>query len=264
MIMQTKIEPNQIWLKEQFSIPGNTIARIARRAGVNEKTIRRKIAKYGIRSRPKAETMWLNQAVHREISDSAVEILDGSLLGDGNLYSARGWSAIYQQTSSQFAFLRFVKVALIQNGIRCRKIAKTQTGFIFGSYSHTALLEHRNRWYKNGIKIVPPGLILTPKMCLFMYLGDGCFCPSNNGFRPYVRIALDNFTINEIDDLNYQLRDFKPWINKYSHGQEGRGYRISLDTSFLEWIGGCPEELIPVYGHKFGLHQRMKWSGKPS
>jgi hypothetical protein len=249
-----KLYSNKTWLESQFKTPGTTISIIAKRADCNEKTIRRWQKKLNVSSRPIAENAWLRQARHDVLSNTANEIIEGHLLGDGNLHARSAWSARYQQSSSEYDFLKWTKSLLLFNKIECNKIhvnkSKKSNGWILHTYSYTGLKAIHDKWYINGSKKVPLDIKLTPLMCLLWYLDDGGLTDYSGNYKPRVRIATDAFTIDEVNYLASLLSDFNPVLNKGSN-MPNRGYRLVLSLDFLDWIGPCPVELIPFYGRKW-------------
>lgn len=52
--------------------------------------------------------------------------------------------------------------------------------------------------------------------------------------------------------MKKQLIDFKPRLYyQCKDMQEGYGYRLALNSTFLNWIGNCPKEIERIYGYKW-------------
>src|SRR6476659_1841520 len=111
------------WLAAQFAEPRVTVAVVASRAGCDEKTVRRWLARYGLATRAMSESASLRQADQRLLPPRTIEVIEGELLGDGNLVapsrcaSAVRHAARYQHNSKYRAYLDWLATQLI--GVTC-------------------------------------------------------------------------------------------------------------------------------------------------
>lgn len=234
---------------------------VARMAGCNEKTVRRWLQRHGLKTRSMSENAWFRQAAHGVLTETATEIIQGELLGDGYLGRRSAWSSRYQHNSQYREYLVWLSCLLEAEGLRfCHVIPtfnQTKTSKISGwhisSKSYTALSEIHGKWYEEGVKIVPSDLKLTPRMALHWYLGDGCLLvpPSRKPQSYRVRLSTDCFRLYEVHALAEQLKEFSPSITRYQSVNESRGYRLTLKSEFLQWIGSCPKEIESIYGYKW-------------
>jgi hypothetical protein len=151
-------------------------------------------------------------------------IIDGLLLGDGNLRSDSKISAIYQMNASdphgdfaelaarlfgQFGFTG--KSNRMPGGPRISRgkafTAKPHT--YFRTHAQVELLHHHKRWYHDGIKILPTDIDLAEPITLALwYMGDGNFQwvkgkAYNHG--PVARLHTNSFSEGEVDFLQAQL-----------------------------------------------------------
>jgi hypothetical protein len=244
------------WLTAQFSIPGTRIEDVAIRAGCNEKTIRRWQKRLNISSRSMAEQAWLRQAVHGSLTPTAREIIEGSLLGDGNLTSRSKWSAFFQQNSSNRFFLDYVKQQLEEAGVICCALTPTKIGALLKSRAHSSLISLYREWYASGRKSVPPTLRITKRVALLWYLGDGTFCYDSRGYVSRCSLATHSFTLEEVTLLVKKLERFGARVNRKRRLDGGWYFYIRLSTDFLSWIGPCP---VTGYEHKWDGQRRL-WS----
>lgn len=245
---------DKAWMEQMLAIPGTTIKTMAEAAGCDPKTITRWLKRHGLKTRPMTESAWLRQAKHTEISAQALTILEGELMGDGNLQARSERSARYQHNSKHYEYLVWLS-GLLEEGGLTGSVIKGLLWF-YHTHSYTALRPVYDRWYQNGVKVVPQDLKLTPQMALHWYLGDGYLIIDKRCNNPItgVRLSTDCFTLAEVAFLAEQLAQFKPYINRYQKTHEERGYRLILHKSFLEWIGPCPQPIEAIYGYK--------WTGK--
>lgn len=257
------MKPTSEVLEKAFDIPGTTIKDVSKVFNVNEKTIRRWLKSYNLSCRPISENASLRQAVSSEIDDEGLEILYGELLGDGCITTRYVLSARYTHTSKHEKYLMWLRYKLSNSGIvfseksifdatnlKPNENGKIYKHYILASKTQFQLKRVRDLFYPNGIKIVPNGLKLTPKMCLHWYLGD--VHKPKRAKRVYLYPYY--FHIKSVEYLKLQLEYHKPKIHylaKIMGNNENYGHGISLDYSFLEYIGGCPEEIRDVYGYKF-------------
>lgn len=186
-----------------------------------------------------------------DISDEALEILDGELLGDGSV-SHTQTNACFSHTMANLNYakllydkLKTVGLPLLalepvpaRNGGKPQLRTRTSCNISFTTLRH--------RWYPDGKKIVPPDLRLTKTMCLHWYLGDGYIEQGT------VKLSTCGFTEIEVIRLAAMLTDlgFKSSRNRRSGGHFV--VRMSKEASprFLQWIGSCPAE---GYEHKWNL-----------
>ena len=209
-------------------------------------TVRRNLKEYGISSHQPKD--WL---IHPEIvlTTRQKEIINGALLGDGCLTKPKhGENCIFCYLSKskqhvEFVCNDFIKYS-IQNGIVYSSFFDERTNTIYNSYkfrtqANIAFSKIYEKWYNNGVKIIPKDLILTPLTCLIWYIGDGCL--SNLKRSQEIILATNCFSKDEQEQILLpQLQKFEAKLRHYS----GEQYRIIIPRrkiqNFLNYIGECP------------------------
>ena len=186
------------------------------------------------------------------ITDYLLEVLNGSLLGDGNLHSPVGFQAVYHQDSSQSEFIDYVANILKDNDYLSttydydrfdKRTGKTYHSYSVNSVFTVELQEQRNNWYPCGVKIVPPKLELTSIMVSLWYLGDG----NKSKEDREVRLSTDAFTVNDIELLVSKLNNVGICSTRLKSKNCIYIKAKSYDT-FFDYIGDCP---IACYDYKF-------------
>lgn len=250
-----------VWLAAAFAVPGATVDSVSKAAGCNEKTVRRWMAKYGISTRSMSENASLRQTCQDDIPASTLEVIEGELLGDGNLNSTKRpktgeyVSASYMHNTSKRPYLEWLAGELVGLDAKLYGPYNQSTGGIswgLRTRRYAALLPLYQRWYDptrpaRERKVVPADLRITARMALHWYLGDGTLAVDRRsaGTKPIIRLSTDGFTVPEIERLAAQLSHCRPRLGRF-----GERYRIVLDSApFLGWIGPCP---VPdIYGYKW-------------
>jgi len=143
----------------------------------------------------------------------------------------------------EFVCNDFIKYS-IQNGIVYNSFFDERTNTIYNSYNfrtqaNIAFSKIYEKWYNNGVKIIPKDLILTPLTCLIWYIGDGCL--SNLKRSQEIILATNCFSKDEQEQILLpQLQKFEAKLRHYS----GEQYRIIIPRrkiqNFLNYIGECP------------------------
>ena len=173
--------------------------------------------------------------------------LEGHLLGDGSVFyvDSRKKLPAFAIVSKHKSYLEWIvkeskwaneRPIWIRNQYDSRT-TKTYKAYWLRSLSSQFLKEQRERWYPEGIKLVPKDLILTKDSLVRWYMDDGCF------YNQALFLSTDGFTKSDIEYLAVllELHNFNPTLTK-----NGNGYRISFtrkqSREFLEYIGPCPTE----------------------
>jgi hypothetical protein len=190
------------------------------------------------------------------LSYQETQTLYGCLLGDGSIEKEGRF--IYR--SAQFEHVKFVSDIFSKyatqkyiNGpvrsdcfdARSQKIHSTYT---FKTQNNILLKELYQKWYPEGIKIVPRDLELTSLTCLLWYIGDG-----NLNSGKHIILYTNGFTYNDVYFLTQKLNElgFESSIqNKKSRENKLPIIYIPRRTvkRFLEYIGPCP---VQCYSYKW-------------
>ena len=183
-------------------------------------------------------------------------VLDGCLLGDGNLeLPENGVNAKFNYRSSSKEHVEYVhkyfKEFCSDNYSNIKRsehydirTKKTYVNFYFKTKSLSIFTEEYNRFYKNKIKIVPNDLIINKYVLLFWYIGDGEL-ERKNGF---VKLHTNSFTESEVDWLCSKLK----FLNAKKLKKSNNHFLVTIPRNkvknFLSYIGNCP---IDDYKHKW-------------
>lgn len=170
------------------------------------------------------------------ISKDEKEIIDGILISDGSISASRisGRLSIiskYQETIdriiSDLPSIEFLKPWRYESKLD-KRTSKSYTNYQSKSLYYHNLLSEYNRWYKNGVKIIPSDINITPLMCYWWFVGDGYNINDN------VYLCTDSFDNESINLVNEKLKKlgFKTSIRPNN--------RIFFDKKssivFLDWI----------------------------
>ena len=178
------------------------------------------------------------------LSDAAIEIMEGELLGDGGLESsATSGNPGFAHSTANFCYSCYLEKSLADKDL----------------YTNVELLPSRNggkpqrrictpnnqafrsllaRWYPQGTKVVPEDLVLTRIKCLHWYLGDGYVEKKN------AKLSTCGFTWDEVRHLVVMLGTlgFRASVDRHSGGYPVMRLLTKDSLAFLEWLGKYPVE----------------------
>jgi len=185
-----------------------------------------------------------------EISDEAMEIIEGELLGDG--WIEQHSTACFAHTTANFNYARLLHAKLKAANVPLRELESIparnggRPQLRTRSSCNVTFSALRRRWYPDGVKIVPADLRLTRTMCLHWYLGDGYVEQGT------VKFSTCGFAAEEVNLLAAALTTlgFKSALNRRSGGHFVIRMAKSAAPRFLEWIGPCPTR---GYEHKWAV-----------
>ena len=199
------------------------------------------------------------------------EVLYGALLGDGSIVKHKSAvNAVFAYISKSKQHVEFVSnyfnEYLSGEKIKDFSILDGRTNKIYSgskirTYSNKAFTEEYEKWYKNGIKTIPPDLQLTPLTCLIWYIGDGCISHSKN--TQYIKLATQCFSKEDQERILIpQLQEFEAHLIKADTSNNGeQQYFIYIPRrkikKFLEYIGPCP---FPDYQYKWDYREYKNFS----
>ncbi len=150
------------------------------------------------------------------LTDQQMEIINGSLLGDGALGDNKGYTYEGQFRNSSFTkgqkaanleYLDWLNTSLkpysrnIGHGFS-KKNGKLHPRVSLHTSNHKSLTELRKLWYPQGKKIVPKDIILTPLSVAIWFCDDGY----NNSDVGYAEIATNGFSFDDTDCLTCALK----------------------------------------------------------
>lgn len=196
---------------------------------------------------------------HVVINGVLKEILEGELLGDGNLElgkEAKG--SMYRHSNKHADYLKWLFSRLAQHGLNGNgNIYKGHSKWVAyqaQTYRYRELTDLKKKWYPNGIKIVPDNIELTPLVVLHWYLGDGCLTKRKDRNLYCLYLSTNCFMYEDVCGLNDNIHELG--INSYVQHMVKDQYCINIYEQksiqmFLDYTGGCPKKIEPIYGYKF-------------
>jgi len=187
---------------------------IAKKLGVNKTTIENYFKINKLKSRKFFDRPLAIK--HCNLSTEDLEVINGLMLGDGCLSKTSKLSArltfsgknlhIIKNYFTNLKFSYWSGSLLIKPpGSKQAKLYKSNR---LKSHSYKELLDIRNKWYTHR-KIIPDDLILTPIVCYWWYIGDGCFNKPNKRIINSCKISLctECFSKNENEKLVIKLKN---------------------------------------------------------
>lgn len=187
-----------------------------------------------------------------KISGELQEMIDGWLLGDGNL-SFTGVQAYFGFVSKHEQYVNYVMDQFKKSDIICKKYhgvdkkyktdhfrLKTPSTIQFGDLYH--------KWYKDNKKIVPSNLRLSKNSIINWIMDDGTI-DKNKG---HLRFCTCAFTIDECENLSSKLNEFLGEANGSWVIEKNKNPRIYVPKIMVEKlyekIGKCE---VPCFAYKF-------------
>jgi hypothetical protein len=159
------------------------------------------------------------------LSDFQLEIIVGSLLGDGSIKKKYHHNCRFSKPQcvkfKEYLDWHFIKLypysTKLYKGYTDRiiinsnkKIINYKTGdkklkyYCLGTIAHPVFTKLREKWYPNGVKVVPCDLKLTPLTIAIWYCDDG----SNDFSSRKASISTQGFSFNDVELLAGNLHNF--------------------------------------------------------
>lgn len=254
--MKTKM-PNREKLHEMYWVDGMTQQEIANKFGVHLTTVSAWFRKHALRSRQGKHTREFFPKNHVDLSETALEFLDGYLLGDGHLERSSCAARIAHTTSSK-ALLMWLVNKIESYGIMCptgiTSAEYMRKGNPFTSYrakslSYGELKEVAGRFYPNGQRAIPRDLRITPFSMLVEYLGDGEMWNQKRS-SAQIQLCTDSSPEEDVRWLAEQLQE-RGFSAKYYASRNRVRINSCSVADFLDYIGPCPDRLIADLGHRW-------------
>lgn len=264
-----KLYKNETWLKHQYTTLQKSSCTIGKKCGCSNTTVMCWLRKFKAQIRSRSETTCIAQSNHISISKTALEFLNGSLLGDGHLELQR-MSVAVKYSSKYEGYLKWLSKKLAQFGIEQAGAVNKYEGwamfpggkkhygtfFLYCSHHYVELKELQSKWYRPAtkeereqgrkfFKIIPTDLELSPLTCQQWFLDDGE--ASRRGKD--IGFSTQGFSDGEILFLISLLAGLglKTTTNK------NRAIHVSRISkrNFFDFIGPCPQEIESIYGYKW-------------
>ena len=176
-----KLYQNRDWLKEQYWNQQKSTSQIGRECNVCHSTILDWIKRFNISRRSNSEAIHLAKANHCQLSQEAIEWIEGELLGDGCLQSESKYSARFAYGSKYMEYIQYISNTLKSFGIeQIGKIYKRWTHgnvtlfpnvFNYASRCYEELKPIYEKWYPNRKKVIPKDIKLTSLLLRQEYIG---------------------------------------------------------------------------------------------
>ena len=160
------------------------------------------------------------------LSEFQMDVLIGSLLGDGHLHKLNNersnshfgksqttlkkeyldWhNNIFKEYSSGvYPCWSKSKISCKNNKIIHLKVKRRLSSYAYRTFNHEIITELRNKWYPDGIKIIPSDLSLNSQRIAVWYFDDG----SNDTKSRRATICTNSFSLNEVEFLSSILNKF--------------------------------------------------------
>ena len=210
------------------------------------------------------------------LSDEMQDILDGSLLGDGHI-TKHGKNKINSQfvySSSKKDHVEYIAKYFNEyltnetKNIKKKEVFDKRTNKTYISYrirtiNNSVFTIIRNKWYPNGIKIIPKDIVLNNIILLIWYIGDGgiIYTKIKNKIVSFeLKLSTHCFNVEDINRILIpQLKKYRAYTRKFKNNQHVIIIPRAYVYSFLNDIGDCPIESmrykweVPQYRRKIFL-----------
>lgn len=194
-----------------------------------------------------------NALLSINLSKSFLSIIEGELLGDGNLRREYGFQGRYKHDNKYRSYIVWLKNIFTKNKIPTSKIYKrvmeNSITYSFYTYSTKEFGELYKKWYPNNKKVPPQDLILNKKMLLHWYLGDGSlvFRSGRNKNNKSIRIYTDAFSKKSIINLIKQIKNLVGISPTY---QKSRNCIFIKDNDVIRFIKFLGKSPVKCYKYK--------------
>jgi hypothetical protein len=205
-------------------------------------------------------------AADTALSDQHRQILDGLIISDAGVYAGSVTATprfvmptIHQEFASHITKVLplcfHVNPKPARTGIWNGRPFDHKTAYYIRSLADNCLRSFRDRWYQNGIKIVPTGLRVDPLMLLYWFLGDGYSSSIKAGGRIKMGLCTDSFSKPECEFLVDLLHQYDPRLrfNVGLHSLKTAFWRLTTKRretvmAFYEHVRACP---VQCFGYKW-------------
>lgn len=254
---------NKEWLGKEYLENKRSMREIGEKCGVSAATIKYWMVKNKIPVRTSAEAHHVLFKNHCNIMGSAIEFINGELLGDMCVRSKSRFSARISYSSKHKKYLEWLSRQLSQweikqSGRLAWHNVKWSQNKIWGYSScyYPELLRFINFFYPNGKKIVPRDIELTPLVCRQWYIGDG-HKDQRNGWNPSIVMATGGFIEKDVEFLAHKLSS----LNIKAKRTKTNNIYIPVKSTqrFFKHIGPCPKEIEDIYGYKWPTNSSISF-----
>ncbi len=168
-----------------------------------------------------------------ELTERQVEILIGTILGDGYIYHQGKIQIEHSAKNKEYLIwkydelknLSYKKVGYIER--YDKRTGKNYSSLRF--WLRQYFRPWREVFYQNNEKVFPENLLLTPLSLAVWYMDDGCY---SNG---RCTISTDNFNSTSLSRIKAELEK-RFGIEAYIRSNKKLGIRANSQTKFFELI----------------------------
>ena len=139
------------------------------------------------------------------LDNDTLKYMDGLMLSDGSIVGCGKYHRFSMGSSNK----EFIDFALNKIRVVCENVVPSQAGqadykngressWQFATYNHPDLTFQYNRWYKDGVKIIPTDVSLSPECLLMWYYGDGKLVKNELKNSCVLRLSTDAFNNSSI------------------------------------------------------------------
>lgn len=180
-------------LRDEYEVKEKSAGEISKLVGVGDDFIYTRLRECGLKVRGKSEATHYAKRRKFSLTPMVKDYIDGLVLSDGHIRGGK-WAAAYQQA---FALDRVEWCEKVKDDLRSFGIdtviyeCMSSEHYVKGkriracsyinlrSYFYEELKDFRDRWYYNGVKVIPRDINFSPALVGNWYLGDGCLCSTN-------------------------------------------------------------------------------------
>jgi len=244
--------------KDELQKMSETMSRaeIAKKFGVHYNTASNWFGQYGlpIRDTHKAHN-------HVDLSEEALEFLDGTMLGDSSIerFGSSGrirlsskyekYAAWYGRQLTGFGIAQSGKIYSNETTLLIGGQENTYVGYRYTSKKYDDLKEYADRFYPDGAKkLVPRNIRITPLSLKMWYIDDGTLAPF--GRSSQIVFCTDSFLKEDVGFLVDKLHDIGFSVKYYACRNRVRMNSSSVQD-FLDYIGKPTGVVEDCYGYKW-------------
>ncbi len=143
------------------------------------------------------------------LSQTQISVIIGSLLGDGYLRIIKGRSDAFLEVNHSFSQKEYVdwKYSILKDitvsAPKNRVIDDVRIAYRFYTKQHPEITQLYRIFYKNGIKVIPKNIHITPLSLAVWFMDDGSKCRTSD-----VYLNTQQFSHNDQMKLLNILKEF--------------------------------------------------------
>jgi len=193
------------------------------------------------------------------------EVLTGLMLGDGCLYRRKPTHTPYLSITRQLQdldylewtadlFRDFMKRPVKTGEVYDERTGKTYQNAILVTRRASIFRDYYEKWYPNGVKVVPQDLEFTPLILAVWFLDDGCNHPSCSPWRMKLKLSTEGFTDSDVHRLQHMLEERYGYHFSFSHKGDS-GFLTSADAGTRAFLNEIDAVMPPGMGRKLCWRQ---------